>query len=104
MTESRDRANGLFTSQAVSSNITLVDAHNYFVDTTTSRSLTLPASPRLGDELHVFDATGNAATNNITVNNNGSNLNGSSQTLVIDKNYAGVVFVYTGSTYGWRVS
>ena len=93
-----------FTSSSVTSNITLAASNNYFVDTSAARTLTLPASPSLGDEIHVFDATGSAATNNITVNNNSLNIAGSAQTLLIDTNYAAVVLVYTGSTYGWRVS
>jgi hypothetical protein len=66
--------------------------------------LTLPASASLGDEIHIFDVTGSAATNNITVLNNGLNIDGSSQNLVIDINYAGVVLIYVSSAYGWRVS
>ena len=95
---------GIFTSTAVSSNITLASLNNYMVDTTAARTLTLPASASIGDEIHIFDATGSAFTNNITVNNNGLNLRGSSQTLTIDTNYAAVVLVYVGATYGWRVS
>ena len=95
---------GIFASTAVSSNITLVSLNNYMVDTTAARTLTLPASASTGDEIHIFDATGSAFTNNITVNNNGLNLRGSSQALTIDTNYAAVVLVYVGATYGWRVS
>ena len=95
---------GIFTSTAVSSNITLASLNNYMVDTTAARTLTLPASASIGDEIHIFDATGSAATNNITVNNNGLNLRGSNQTLTINVNYAAVVLIYVGATYGWRVS
>ena len=95
---------GIFTSTAVSTNITLASLNNYMVDTSAARTLTLPASASIGDEIHIFDATGAAATNNITVANNGLNIRGSSQTLTIDTNYAAVVLVYVGATYGWRVS
>ena len=95
---------GIFASTSVSSNITLASLNNYMVDTSSARTLTLPASASIGDEIHIFDATGSAATNNITVNNNGLNLRGSSQTLTINVNYAAVVLVYVGATYGWRVS
>jgi len=104
MTKARDRGNGLFTSSSVTSNITLAAANNYFVDTSSARTLTLPAAPNVGDEIHIIDATGSAATNNITVNNNSLNIAGSSQTLLIDVNYAAAVLIYTGSTYGWRVN
>jgi len=95
---------GIFASTAVSSNITLASLNNYMVDTTAARTLTLPASASIGNEIHIFDATGNAATNNITVANNSLNINGQATSLTIDKAYAGVTLVYVGSAYGWRVS
>jgi hypothetical protein len=91
------------TPQAVSSNITLQHNYNYFVDTTAARSLTLPASPSLGDTIAIFDASSSAATNNITVLSNSSKINGTVQDLAIDVNNAAVVLIYTGATYGWRV-
>jgi len=91
-------------STLISSNITLVAFNSYFIDTTAARTLTLPAAATLGDEIHIFDVSGSAATNNITVANNGLNIRGSAQTLVINVNYAAVVLVYLGATYGWRVS
>jgi hypothetical protein len=92
-----------FTSQAVSSNISLQKNYNYFVDTSAARTLTLPASPTAGDEIHIFDATGTAATNKITVDSNGGKINGTVQDLEIDVNNAAVVIIYTGTSYGWRV-
>ena len=95
---------GIFTSTAVSSNITLASLNNYMVDTSSARTLTLPASASIGNEIHIFDATGSAATNNITVANNGLNINGQATSLTIDKAYAGVTLIYVGSAYGWRVN
>ena len=103
-TNGTNGTSGIFASTAVSSNITLASLNNYMVDTTSARTLTLPASASIGDEIHIFDSTGSAATNNITVSNNGLNIRGSAQTLVINVNYAAVVLVYLGATYGWRVS
>ena len=97
-------ASPVFPATAVSSNITLASGNSYMVDTTSARTLTLPATPSLGAEVHIFDATGNSATNNITVANNSSNINGQATTLTIDKAYAAVNLVYVGSAYGWRVS
>jgi hypothetical protein len=94
----------VFPATATSSNITLASGNSYMVDTTAARTLTLPSSPALGAEIHIFDATGSAATNNITVANNSSNINGQATTLTIDKAYAAVNLVYVGATYGWRVS
>ena len=73
------------------------------VDTSAARTLTLPASPSSADEIHIFDISGTAATNKITVNSNSNKINGVVDTLLIDKNNAAAVLVYTGSTYGWKV-
>jgi hypothetical protein len=90
-------------STAVSSNISVAANNKYFVNTSAARTLTLPASPTLGDEIQLFDATGTAATNNITVNSNSGKINGSVQDLTIDVNGAALSLIYTGSTYGWVV-
>lgn len=93
-----------WTPTPVSSNHTMSKGRNYFVDTSSAVTVTLPSSPAVGDQINVFDASANAATNNITVNSNGAKLNGSVQNLTIDVNNAAVVLIYTGSTYGWKVA
>jgi VCBS repeat-containing protein len=90
------------TSSAVSSNITMAANNNYFVNTSAARTLTLPASPSLGDTIAIYDASGTAATNNITIARNGSNINGVADNAIIDVDQAGSVFIYTGATVGWR--
>ena len=90
------------TAQAVSSNITMAANYNYFVDTTAARTLTLPASPSLGDTIVIYDASGTAATNNITIARNGNLINGQSTNAIIDVNQSSSIFVYTGATVGWR--
>ena len=89
-------------SSAVSSNITMAANNNYFVDTSAARTLTLPASPTLGDTISIYDATGTAATNNITIARNSTNINGVADNAIIDVNQASSIFVYTGATVGWR--
>jgi hypothetical protein len=90
------------TSSAVSSNITMAANNNYFVDTAAARTLTLPASPTLGDTIAVYDATGTAATNNITLARNGNKINGQTLDAIIDVNQSASILVYTGATLGWR--
>jgi VCBS repeat-containing protein len=85
-----------------STNGTLLAGRNYFVDTTAARTLTLPASPSVGDTITIYDASGTAATNNITIARNGSKINGQTEDAIIDVNQASSVFVYTGATVGWR--
>jgi VCBS repeat-containing protein len=90
------------TSSAVSSNITMAANYNYFVDTTSARTLTLPASPSLGDTIAVYDASGTAETNNITIARNGNKINGQTENAIIDVDQSSSIFTYTGSTLGWR--
>jgi hypothetical protein len=93
-----------WTAASTSANTTMVTRYQYFVNTGSAVTMTLPASANLGDEIRVFDATGSAATNNITVAPNGLNIQGSVQNLLIDVNYGGATLLYTGSTYGWKVA
>jgi hypothetical protein len=90
------------TNSSINSNVTLAAGVRYFVDTTAARTLTLPASASVGDEIQVVDATGTAGTNNITLGSNSLKINGSVQDAVIDINGGAAVLLYTGSTYGWR--
>jgi hypothetical protein len=90
------------TNQSISSNITLVAGTRYFVDTTAARTLTLPASPSVGDQILIFDASGTAGTYNITVNRNSNYINGSASNLIIDVNGGAAGLTYTGGGYGWK--
>lgn len=89
-------------STAVSSNVTLSSFNKYFVDTAAARTLTLPASPSVGDEIDIFDASGTSATYNITVSRNSNKINGLADDAIIDVNGSSSSFIYTGSSYGWR--
>lgn len=64
-----------------------------FSDAGGPATVTLPASPRDGHRVVIFDAGGVAAANNITINGNGTNINGSA-TKVINKNKAAVALAY----------
>jgi len=90
-------------SVAVSSNITALSGRRYAVDTTAARTITLPASPGVGDEVQIMDATGTAATNNITVLRNGNKINGLLEDAIIDVDMDMASFIYAGSVTGWRL-
>ena len=47
-----------FNYEAVSSNIDLVASGAYLVDCSSARTLTLPSSATMGDEIRIIDATG----------------------------------------------
>ena len=91
-------------SVAVNSNITAQVGRRYAVDTTAARTITLPASPAVGDEVQIMDATGTAATNNITILRNSSKITGLTDDAIIDTNGGMLKFIYTGSTYGWGIN
>jgi hypothetical protein len=73
-----------------------------FIDTSSgARTVILPSSASMGDEIRIVDVTGNAATNNITVDRNGHNIQGSASDLTININRAGIGLVYYNSAQGW---
>ena len=88
---------------SVSSNITLSNNNRYFVDTSAVRTLTLPASPEISDEIQIIDSLGTSSQYNITIARNGNKINGQTDNLVIDTNGGWYTLVYTGATYGWKV-
>ena len=100
--QGQDGESGLLPVVSVSSDITLTANTRCFVDTTAARSLTLPATPAVGDEIVIYDVSGQAATNNITLLRNGSLINGLTDDAIIDLNQSISVLSYTGATIGWR--
>jgi len=88
---------------AVSTNITMVANTRYFVDTTNDLTLTLPANPALGAEIELYDASNNAFNDDVVILRNGQKINGLTEDAALDINGFTVSFIYTGSTYGWRM-
>jgi len=81
---------------------TAVAGEGYFVNTTSGAiTVTLPASPSLGDEVSIIDASGTADTNNITVGRNSENIQGSAADLTIATERAAFTLVYFNATQGW---
>jgi hypothetical protein len=81
---------------------TAVAGEGYFVNTTSGAiTVTLPASPSLGDEVSIIDASGTADTNNITVGRNSENIQGSAADLTISTERAAFTLVYFNATQGW---
>jgi hypothetical protein len=99
-----EAAGGGTTWNEATSNTTMVAGNGYFVDTSSSAiTMTLPASPTLGDEVSIIDGAGNAATNNITVGRNSEKIQGDAEDMVVDVSEAAFTLVYYNSTYGWRL-
>jgi len=81
---------------------TAVASEGYFVNTTSGAiTVTLPASPTIGDEVTIIDASGTADTNNITVGRNSENIQGSAADLTISTERAAFTLVYFNATQGW---
>lgn len=83
-------------------NFTAVAGNSYPCNTTsTAFTVTLPASPRAGDEITLTDYAGTWNTNNLTVNPNGLKINGFTAIAVLSTNRGSVQLVYVDATQGW---
>jgi len=66
-------------------------------------TITLPASPTIGNRVKIIDYSGNWATNNVTVGRNSQNINGSAANLTLNINNAWVELIFVDATQGWRI-
>ena len=85
---------------------TAVDGDQLLVDTSSnginsSVTITLPASPAVGDEVGFIDSGNFTASNNLTIARNGSNILGSASNLVVNTNGSAFTLVYVNATRGW---
>ena len=88
--------------QDKSGNYTAADGDNLFVDTSGGAvTITLPASPSIGNQVKIIDSHGTSATNNITVGRNSQKIQGSAADLTISTNRAGIALVFYDSDNGW---
>jgi hypothetical protein len=82
---------------------TAVSGEGYFINTTSGAiTMTLPASPSVGDIVAFKDYAGTFQTNNLTINRNGSNIVGGTNNAVISVEGQAVVLVYGDATQGWQ--
>lgn len=88
-------------SAPTDSSVTAVAGDKLFIDTSAAKTITLPSSAALGDEIRIIDATGSASTNNITVARNGHKIIGVDSDVTINVNRAGLGLVYYNTTQGW---
>jgi len=75
-----------------------------FVNTSSSAfTITLPASPSVGDEVRFLDLANTFDTNNLTVARNSEKIDGATSDLTVATEGAAFALVYSGSTYGWKL-
>jgi hypothetical protein len=89
--------------RAISSAETVQPGAQILADTSGGAlTITLPASPALGDEVSFIDSDYTFDTNNFTVGRNSSNIAGAAADLVVSTEGAGFTLVYSGdATTGW---
>ena len=81
---------------------TAVAGEGYFINTTSGAfTMTLPASPTIGDEISFIDYAGTFDTNNLTIGRNSENIQGSAADLTVSTERAANTLVYTDGTQGW---
>ena len=89
----------------VTGNTTMVSGRGYFVNTTSAAiTMTLPASPSLGDTVTVIDYAGTADTNNITIGRNSQPIQGVAEDLTVATERAAFTLVYVDGTHGWLLT
>ena len=89
------------TSSAITA-YTAVAGDQLLVDTTqTTVTITLPASPAVGDEVVFIDARGTFASNNLTIDRNSQPINSGTNNLALSTNGQAITLVYIDSTRGW---
>ena len=81
---------------------TAVSGEGYFCNTTSSAfTVTLPASPSVGDIVAIKDYAATFATNNLTLGRNSSNIGGIAENLDLATDQQSITLIYADATKGW---
>jgi hypothetical protein len=84
---------------------TMVSGRGYFVNTTSSAfTMTLPASPSIGDYVRIIDYAGTFDSNTCTIGRNSQKIAGASADMTVTTERAGLELVFTDSTQGWLLT
>jgi len=86
----------------VSSHTNIEKNVGYLVDCSVSSiTLTLPASPELGDTVYVKNYKSTGSDFNIVIDRNGQKFEGTTSNFVISANKHGAQFVFSDAEIGW---
>ena len=84
------------------SGFTAVSGEGYFCNTTGGAfTVTLPASPSVGDIVAVKDYASTFNTNFLTIGRNSSNIEGLASDKILNTQSLSITFVYADATKGW---
>lgn len=89
-----------FTTNVITTNTTATKDNHYYLNAA-SITLTLPASPSVGDEVRFSEVAGNT---NCIIGRNGSNIMGDASDLTVDTAYLVLYLRYVDATIGWAFS
>ena len=89
-----------FTTNVITTNTTATKDNHYYLNAA-SITLTLPASPSVGDEVRLSEVAGNT---NCIVGRNSSNIMGAAEDLTLDTAYVVLSLRYVDATIGWAFS
>jgi hypothetical protein len=93
---------GLTWQSVKTSGFTAVANEGYFCNTTSAAfTVTLPASPVIGNTIQLVDYARTWGTNNLTVALNGNKFQGGTSNAVYSTNGQSVILVYSDITKGW---
>ena len=89
-----------------SANYTAVNGDQVLVDTSGGGigapvTITLPASPAIGNEVHFIGSGSNLSSNNLTIGRNGQPILGTASDLTVSTNGSAFTLVYVNATRGW---
>ena len=95
---------GLTLTAVKTANYTATEGSLVLMSTTAAaRTLTLPATPDVGDKVGWIDYDGTFATNNLTVARNGKNIMGLAENMTVSTNNANATLIYIDATKGWML-
>ena len=98
------KGNFAITSSSITA-YTAVPGDNLLIDTAAAQvTITLPASPTMGDEVSIMDvsATGGFGSNKVIVNRNSQPIRGAASNLDLTANNQSIKLRYTNATKGWQ--
>ncbi len=87
-----------------STGLTAVAGRGYFINTTSAtQTVTLPASPAIGDTISIVDYASTFNTNNVTVDPGSNKIEGDTTDAILNTNDQTHTLVFTDSTQGWKI-